>query len=170
MIRAPSVRYSDAARHVATRLHPRLSPRKTCSHPSSTVKLWIEVSHSDREHPRYAHEAAVKFQVGGKTFEGRTRNVSRGGLCATLVETIPVGTDVELDLVLVFDDDLQSDALRVPAIIVWCTQVDEANQVGVAFRPLDARREQQLDLFLSFLDEQRAEKPRRDQSIDDRFG
>ena len=128
------------------------------------------MSQTEREHPRYAHEAAVKFKVGGRTFEGRTRNVSRGGLCATVVDAIPVGTDVELEMVLVFDDDLQSDALRVPAQVVWCTQVDEANQIGVAFRPLDARREERLDLFLSFLDDRRDEQAPRDQSIDDRFG
>jgi len=128
------------------------------------------VSRSEREYPRYAHEAAVTIRVGTRVLEGRTRNVSRGGVCATLVDAMPVGTDVELELVLVFDDSLQSDALRVPARIVWCTALDEAHQLGVAFRPLDATRAKQLDLFLSFLDEHRDDKPRGKRSVDEQFG
>ncbi|HEY1555317.1 MAG TPA: PilZ domain-containing protein [Kofleriaceae bacterium] len=128
------------------------------------------MSRSEREHTRYAHEAAVTFRFNGRTYEGRTRNVSRGGLCATIVEMLPMGTELELDMVLVFDDDLQSDALRLPARVVWCTHVDEANQIGVSFKPFDARRAEQLDLFLSFLDDRRTEKTAHDIPIDERFG
>jgi hypothetical protein len=127
------------------------------------------VSSSQREYARFAHEAAVTFRVGQHPLEGRTRNVSRGGLCATLVDSIPVGADVELDLVLVFSDQLHSDALRVPARVVWCTPVDEAHQIGVAFRPLDAHRAEQLDLFLNHLKEHRDDKPTDKPSVDDRF-
>jgi PilZ domain-containing protein len=127
------------------------------------------VSKGERAYPRYAHEAAVKFRVGARLLEGRTRNVSRGGLCATLVDPIALGTNVELELVLVFDDEVQSDALRLPARVVWCTQVDEASQIGVLFRPLDAARAKQLELFLSFLDDQESERLPRAANIDDRF-
>jgi hypothetical protein len=125
---------------------------------------------SEREHPRYAHEAAVKLRVGQRTLEGRTRNVSRGGLCATLADPLAIGDDVDLELVLVFDDDLQSDALKLPARVVWCTQVDDANQIGVAFRPLDPRRTEQLGVFLTYLEEQRGEKSNTKPSLDERFG
>ena len=128
------------------------------------------MSRPEREYPRYAHEAALTIRVGTRALEGRTRNVSRGGVCATLVDALPVGTDVELELVLVFDDSLQSDALLVPARVVWCTPLDEAHQLGVAFRPLDAARAKNLDLFLSFLDEHRDEKPRGKRSVDEQFG
>jgi hypothetical protein len=124
---------------------------------------------SEREHPRYAHEAVVKFRVGSHVLEGRTRNVSRGGLCATLADALSIGDDVELELVLVFDNELHSDALKLQARVVWCTQVDEANQIGVVFRPLDARRTEQLGLFLSYLDELRAEESTA-KSLDERFG
>ena len=127
------------------------------------------MSHQDREFPRYAHEAAVTFRVGGTRLEGRTRNVSRGGLCATLVEPLAIGDDVEVELVLVFDDELQSDALRLPARVVWCTPLDEAHQVGVVFRALDVRRVEQIQLFLSYLRDRRDDAPKPATSVDDRF-
>lgn len=127
------------------------------------------MSRSDREYPRYAHEAAVKIRTGGGAVEGRTRNVSRGGLCATVADALPVGSEVELEMVLVFDSDLQSDALRMPARIVWCTELDEAHQIGVVFRPLDARRAEQIALFLSFLDEHAEVAQPRAATVDDRF-
>jgi hypothetical protein len=127
------------------------------------------VSTIDREHPRYAHEAAVTLHLGTERHEGRTQNVSRGGLCAQLAEPLPVGSDVDVSLVLVFDDDLQSEALRLPARIVWCTGVDEGHQIGIAFRPLDAQRTEYLAVFLRYLDDRRTERRPRDLSVDDRF-
>ncbi len=111
----------------------------------------------------------MTFHIGPKTFEGRTQNVSRGGLCATLADSLPVGVDIDISITLVFDDDMQSEALRVPARIVWCTVVDDANQVGISFRPLDAQRNEYLGVFLRYLDDRRAEKRPRDLSVDDRF-
>lgn len=128
------------------------------------------VSHAEREHPRYAHEVAVTLHAGDVRYEGRTRNVSRGGLCASMAEPIPTGTDVEVDMVLVFDDDMQSEALRLPARVAWCTPVDQAHQVGVSFRPLAAEQLEFLTMFLRYLDDARAEKRSRDVAIDDRFG
>src|SRR5207249_133846 len=92
----------------------------------------------EREHPRYAHEAAIRLNNLGHTIQGRTRNVSRGGLCATLGEQIAIGTDIEVDIQLVFEGDLQSEPLHVRARIVWCTSVDDDYQVGVQFQPLDS--------------------------------
>ena len=103
---------------------------------------------AEREHPRYAHEAAVTVRVGGKAFEGRTRNVSRGGLCADVSDAVPVGAEVTVDLVLVFDDDAQSEPLRLPARVAWCTPLDDAFQLGLSFKPLDAQLSQYLTLFL----------------------
>lgn len=111
----------------------------------------------------------MTFHVGKAAHEGRTNNVSRGGLSAILADALPVGADVELDLVLVFEDDVQSEPLRLPARIVWCTPLDEAHQIGVAFRPLDAERTEYVTLFLRYLDDSRAEKAPRDIAVDDRF-
>jgi PilZ domain len=129
----------------------------------------IYVTRAEREHARYAHDVAVTFRVGAKAFEGRTRNVSRGGLCATISDAVPNGTDIDVEIVLVFDDGMQSEALRLPGRVAWCTTVDEANQVGISFRGLDKQRSQYLTMFLRYLDDQRTEQPAGEQSLDDRF-
>jgi hypothetical protein len=129
------------------------------------------VATAEREHQRYAHEAAVTFHTGKVRLEGRTQNVSRGGLCATLEDPLRVGVIVELSIVLVFDDDQQSEALRVSGQIVWCTPVDDAYQVGVAFRQLDAHRAEIVNVFLRYLDDSKSERqPRARVPIDERFG
>jgi hypothetical protein len=122
----------------------------------------------DREHPRYAHEAEITFRVGTASHEGRTRNVSRGGVCAELADAIPVGVDLEIVLVLVFDNG-ESEPLRLPARIVWCTTVDEAYQVGLVFRPLGPELTRQLTLFLRYLDDNRSEPLAAQATLDDRF-
>jgi len=127
------------------------------------------VTRTEREHKRYAHDVAVTFRVGDKVFEGRTRNVSRGGLCANVADAIAMGTDIDIDIVLVFDDGMQSEALRVPCRVAWCTTVDDGHQIGVSFRALDKQRAEYLGMFLNFLDDQRGEKPSREMSLDDRF-
>jgi hypothetical protein len=129
------------------------------------------VSRSEREYPRYAHEAAITLNMPDRAISGRTCNMSRGGLSATLAEQVAVGTPIELDIQLVFTDDLQSEPLRIPARIVWCTSVDEGHQVGVSFLPLDSERTEYLTMFLRYLDEDREDDAAEPTgSIDDRFG
>jgi hypothetical protein len=130
------------------------------------------VSPSEREHPRYAHEAAVTFVAGTSRSEGRTNNVSRGGLSANIADPIPPGMNVEIDIVLVFDEDTQSEALRLPARVAWCTTVDEGYQVGVSWRGLDAEKVEYLTLFLKYLnDGQTRDRPfQKAANVDDRFG
>lgn len=111
----------------------------------------------------------MTFRVGTRAIEGRTRNVSRGGLCATIADALPSGTDLDLDIVLVFDDGMQSEALRLPGRVAWCTTVDEANQIGISFRSMDKKRNEYLGMFLRYLDDSHDEKPMREQSVDDRF-
>ncbi len=123
-----------------------------------------------REHPRYAHEAALTFRVADQpALSGRTRNLSRGGLCAELADPLPVGADVDVTVVLMFEDDMQSEALALPGRIVWCTPVDDAFQVGIAFRPVDSERAEYLAMFLGYLEAARADRPAREPSVDDRF-
>jgi hypothetical protein len=139
------------------------------------------VSQSERQHPRYAHDVAVKVhfskraangQLKKLTAEGRTNNVSRGGLAANISDEIPAGADIEVDITLVFDDDMQSEALRLPARVAWCTSLDDAYQLGVSFKPLGAELAQYLQLFLKYLGEERAAKQPRTKTldIDKRFG
>lgn len=104
--------------------------------------------------------------------EGRTSNVSRGGLAANIADEIKVGADIEVDIVLVFDDAMQSEALRLPARIAWCTAFEDVYQVGVSFKPLDTDRSNYLQLFLKYMGDERTTKAPRSSTldIDKRFG
>ena len=137
--------------------------------PGGASQASLHVTRAEREHRRYAHDVAVTFRVGGKAFEGRTRNVSRGGLCATISDAVASGTDLDVEIVLVFDDGMQSEALHLPGRVAWCTTVDEANQIGISFRGLDKKRAEYLGMFLRYLDDSHGETPSREQSLDDRF-
>lgn len=79
---------------------------------------------------------------------GRTRNVSRGGLCLDLGEALVTGEDVAIAIALVFQDDQYSEQLGLPARIVWCTPIDDIHQVGAQFSRLSARQVAYLELFL----------------------
>ena len=143
-------------------------PWKTCQRGTRSPSSRLVTA--DREHPRYAHEAVVTMHVAGHKHQGRTMNVSRGGLCADLAEPIEFGTDIEVDLQLVFDEVTHSDALRLPGRIVWCTTVDDAFQVGIAFRPLTAELSKYLTVFLRYLqDGTKTPRSKRESSLDKRF-
>jgi hypothetical protein len=127
------------------------------------------VSSIERQHPRFAADVAIKVHVDKQIVEGRTRNVSRGGVCADSTQPIAIGKDVELDMTLVFQDKSVSEPLRLPARVVWCTQLEGTYQVGVSFRPLDKQRGEYLSLFLKYLGEEKPEKSTKAANIDDRF-
>lgn len=111
------------------------------------------------------------MRVAGKVHQGRTTNVSRGGFAADLPALLAIGSEVEVDLQLVFEDDAQSEPLRVPARIVWCTSVEDMFQVGVAFKPMPADKAQLLAMFLRYLDDSgpRTKQPKVERSVDDQF-
>jgi hypothetical protein len=124
----------------------------------------------ERAHPRYAHEASLVLYVGDQEIYGRTRNLSRGGLCADLLAPIPMGTDLEVDIKLLFEGERESEALRLPARAVWCTTMDEGFQIGLVFKPLGRELAEYLQLFLRFLDDgTRPERARRESKVDKRF-
>jgi PilZ domain len=128
------------------------------------------VDRPERQYPRYAHEAVITLITPGQEVSGRTRNVSRGGLCATLAEEIAVGTEIQIDVQLVFDLERQSEALRLPARIAWCTGIDNGFQIGVRFLALDEWTAECLTMFLRYLDDEDStdDEPAA-ASLDDRF-
>src|SRR5882724_7780271 len=155
--------------HAALRPKPGHPEPDETGHPtvltprSSTVTM-------EREHPRYAHEAVVTIHAGSQTHWGRTQNLSRGGLCADLPESIPNGANIDVDIQLVFDD-VESEPLRLPARVVWCTTVDEAFQVGLSFRSLSTEQHELLSVFLKYLDDGApTQRARRESNLDKRFG
>ncbi len=131
----------------------------------------MNVTLQEREHPRYAHEAAITLSTPDRALSGRTTNLSRGGMCATLAEALVVGMQVEVDVQLVFDDERQSEPLRLSGLVVWCTAVDDGHQIGVRFLGLDAEKAEDLTMFLRYLDDGGTTKAaKRPVPIDERFG
>jgi hypothetical protein len=133
------------------------------------------VNRLDREHPRYALDATVTFYAPDRAVSGRTRNVSRGGLCATLTEELAVGASIEIDLQLVFAGQQRSEPLRLPARITWCTAIDDQYQLGVQFLALHDQAVADLTTFLRYLHggttaRREAPVPTGLLAIDDRFG
>jgi hypothetical protein len=114
---------------------------------------------ADREFPRYAVEAALTLRAGETSVSGRSTNLSRGGICGQVNGTLPVGTQITVELALVFDDKNVSEVLPLPARIVWSTPLDDGNQVGLAFRPLNPEQVKYLDLFLRYLTAQPSRNP-----------
>ena len=121
-----------------------------------------------REHPRYAHVAHVVVYLGSQVCHGRTFNVSRGGLCVSVDSAVELGIDVEVDISLVFDDEAESEPLRLPARTAWCTAVDLGFQLGLSFRPMAATNTRSLQMFLKFLENE--SRSTSADSSDDIFG
>ena len=107
----------------------------------------------EREHPRFAHHAEISISLRGVMESGQTVNVSRGGLCALLQVALPVGVDLMIQLSLCFEDGAQSEAIRLRCRTVWCTPINAQYQVGFSFLNLPAEAQEDLELFLRFLDQ-----------------
>jgi hypothetical protein len=71
----------------------------------------------------------------------------------------------------VFDDERQSEPLRLPGLVVWCTAVNDGHQVGVCFIGVGAQKAEDLTMFLRYLDDGGAGKSAKSPiPIDERFG
>lgn len=108
---------------------------------------------SQRQSPRFAHEAELTLVAGAVRITGRTSNLSRGGICAVMSGPIRVGTSGEAELALVFAEDELSEPLRLQARVVWCTALEQHYQVGLSFSGVLPEQQKFLDMFLRFLEE-----------------
>lgn len=122
-----------------------------------------------RQHPRFAHAAAVTIHAAGRAHVGRTTNLSRGGLCTDLAAPIPVGTDVVVDIALVFDQGKRSESLQLAARVVWSTSVDGTRQTGLAFHQVQPVQAEYLAVFLRYLDDRTHARRAPAASVDERF-
>ena len=112
---------------------------------------------ASRQFPRYAVAANVELHHAAGLAQGRTRNVSRGGLCAVSQGSVSTGTEVEARISLVFKDGAVSEPLLLPMRVVWCTTMGTAAgsefQIGCAFLQLTPDQRQYLEVFLRYLEE-----------------
>ena len=105
-----------------------------------------------RQHPRYNVDIQVGVRVAQESFDARTRDISRAGLCLVAGKPIEREAEIELELVLTFGDDGVSEPLPVVGKVAWCTALFGAYQIGVKFVKLDDERGRYLDMFIGFLD------------------
>jgi hypothetical protein len=106
-----------------------------------------------RAHPRYAIEVDCEFRHGGASHHGRSRDVSRGGLCFTSATGLPMGAEVTLSIALVFDEETFSEPLALRARVVWSTKIGAAHQIGTTFIGMTAEQRHYLEMFLRYLKE-----------------
>jgi hypothetical protein len=116
-----------------------------------------------RAFPRHAVDAEVTLRQGGIVVaQGRSRNLSRGGLCALVDRPVASGVALEVSVALVFPSAGVSEPLTLPARVVWCVGYQHGEQVGVSFLPLDAPTTTYLDMFIRFLSDRGDDEPARD--------
>jgi hypothetical protein len=113
------------------------------------------MSSDARAHPRYALEVDAEVRTASGTIPARTRDVSRGGLAMTLPQPLPLGTEVMLNLALVFDEKTFSEPLLLRARVVWCTRLADKHQVGTTFVAMTNEQRAYLDMFMRYLTEGR---------------
>jgi hypothetical protein len=113
------------------------------------------MSHSysiKRQHPRYNVDIKVSVRVASESFDARTRDISRAGVCLVADKPIDREAEIELELVLTFGDDGVSEPLPVRGKVAWCTALFGAFQIGVKFVKVDEDQGRYLDMFIGFLD------------------
>jgi len=105
-----------------------------------------------REHPRFNVDIQVTVAVDDAKWAARTRDMSRAGLCLIADQSIPVDTEIGLELVLTFGEAGATEPLELTGQVAWCTALFGSYQIGVKFVNLDDDRARYLDMFIGFLD------------------
>lgn len=106
-----------------------------------------------RQYERFAVDVRVEVDVaGGTVLTGHTCNISLGGLCVDLAAPLQAGSDVNIRVALIFEDERHSDQLELPLHVVWSTPLERGHQIGGQFRELSKEQAEYLDVFLSFLE------------------
>ena len=111
------------------------------------------MSSDSRAHPRYALEVDAEVRTQTGVIPARTRDVSRGGLALVLAEALPLGTELTLNLALVFDEETFSEPLLLRARVVWCTRIADKHQIGTTFIAMTNEQRAYLDMFMRYLTE-----------------
>lgn len=81
----------------------------------------------------------------------RAIDISFSGICMMAEDHVPPGTRTTVNLRLIFER-AHTDALPLPATIVWCTGVTGGHQIGAKFdADMDSVTWTRLDVLLRFL-------------------
>jgi hypothetical protein len=70
-------------------------------------------------------------------------------------DPVPTGSEIEIQMALVFDEETFSEPLLVKARVVWCTRLAERHQIGATFVGMTGEQRNYLEMFLRYLSEGR---------------
>lgn len=109
------------------------------------------LANSQRAHQRFSVQMEAKIFSDDRLHVALTRDLSRGGICFTLLEPLQVGSPFTVELALIFSENTFSEPLVLSGKVIWCTKVDQGYQIGAVFFTLDETAQDYLNMFLSFL-------------------
>ena len=104
-------------------------------------------------HERFACDLDVELETSRGRIVGRGRDMSDSAVCLTTNTPVEPGTQVQVHLRLVLEWGA-SEAIIVPGQVVWLTDTEGSQQIGVAFSVLatdPARIAADLDSLLRML-------------------
>ena len=121
-----------------------------------------------RRHARFGCDLRAEIRIGPRVLAARAQDISRGGICLACDEALAVAQAVQVALTLVLAENTFSEPLKLPARVVWCTDLGEGFQLGCRFAELDAERARYLEMFLRFLrGDVRAQDDQDDEEVED---
>lgn len=100
-----------------------------------------------RQHPRYTLEIPVEAHDGDRRLTGRTRNVSLSG--CSIIGRVPLTVGREHVLRLHAPAANDNAPLELPAVVVWCSRVDDAFEAGFKFQSGCAEARDALDALIA---------------------
>lgn len=105
-----------------------------------------------RQYPRFAVELQSEIEIGGERLAATTRDVSRGGICLVTSQSVERGAILPLHLSLALGSAAFSEAVTLPARVIWCTTVGPTMfQIGASFSQLSYHQIGELEMCLRFL-------------------
>jgi hypothetical protein len=104
-----------------------------------------------RAHERFAVQVDAEVSTAQGTVGAVTRDVSRGGVCFTVLGPMLVGTRFDIALSLVLGENRFSEPLRLQGVVIWCTRTAEGYQIGAGWTALAPDTREFLQMFLNFL-------------------
>lgn len=105
-------------------------------------------SREKRQHPRYPFKQAVKFQIGEYSCPdgSLSRDLSRGGICLTVNQFVPVKGSV----ILYLQEHRQAKIIVVKGTVSWVKMLPDSDryQVGIQFEHMDESVQREVNSLI----------------------
>ena len=113
----------------------------------------MDKNRDQRKHPRYPFKQAVKFQIGEYSCPdgSLSKDLSRGGICLTVSQFVPVKGIV----VLYLQRYHESKVIVVKGTVSWVKMLPDSEryQIGVQFEDLDESVKREVNNIIVTLGE-----------------